>query len=145
MPRRPIAFATALISLATSAFATPPEVVPHADYQGVIFGSDPGKPELAVYSGIHEVNGKLAVCGIVVIDTKDNSLKRAEKQIARQLTYRFGGEDLSVQTAAFKRYESPEAADAGLAGCWVSRRDWQPAFATMPYEMVGGRVRYTDQ
>jgi hypothetical protein len=111
----------------------------------VIVGSDADKPELAFYSGVHEVNGRLAICGLVVIDTNDNSLKRAEKQIARQIRYRLGNEDLIVQTASFKRYSSEADARAGTAGCSVLKRPWNPAYAALPYEMIGGPVRYTDQ
>ena len=136
----------ATLSLTAPALASPPEVKPRADYQGVVIGSDPENPELAFYSGVHQVNGKLAICGLIIITTKDNSLARGERQIARQLSYRLGGEDLFVQSDSFKRYKSEAEAFAGTAGCSVfKRRPWQPAYATLPYEMSGGRVTYTDQ
>jgi hypothetical protein len=80
----------------------------------------------------------------VIVDTNDNSLKRAEPQITRQMGFQLGGKKLTVETYAFKRYKSLADAEAGTAGCWVTKSAWDPAFAKLPFEMVGGRVRYND-
>ena len=115
---------------------------PNSSYTGV--GFDDGG--IKVFAGVEEAGGYVAVCGLVIVDTTNNTLKRGEPQITRQIVFKLNGKRLKVQSANFKRYKSEDAAFLGKSGCSVTKVAWQAGFEKATLDMgMSKPARYTDQ
>lgn len=120
-------------------------VKPDASFQAIAF-SNTSKLGMAIYAGVREIDGRVAVCGLVFFGEKiSNSLRQGEPQITRKLKYILGGVRLHPQTSQFKRYKTEAEGLAGKAGCSVTNEPWQKAFAKtlLKMETVGG-ASYND-
>lgn len=119
---------------------------PGANYQGFVFGTR-NKAEVVIYAGVHDIDGKVAVCGLVFFgDNVSNQLRFGEQQLSRQVQYSLNGARLRVDTSRFKRYETELDALVGKAGCSVTEQPWQKAYAKMPLQMdtAGGTTYFRE-
>ncbi len=131
---------------AAAAVAKPILIAPNDSFVGAGFGGGGKTIDFVVFAGLSKVDGKVAVCGLVWLESSNGSFVRGEPQITRQLKYSVNGKKIPVQSAKFIRYPSKaEAVSAREAGCSVSRVAWDASFDKAKLEIKGNRLRYTDQ
>lgn len=123
---RQILTATSLIlGLASAAHAEKATAKANNSYQGMWgkFGSA-GRYDL--YAGLHEINGKVAVCGLIYYsDDANNTTRLLEKKRSKHVQYIVDGKPLVIHAADFIRYDTEkEALASQKTGCTVTRKDW---------------------
>lgn len=145
MSLRALVFVAGSFGMALPVFAEAILVKPDSSFQAIAFGKGK-KLDLAIYAGVREIDGKVAVCGLVFFgDKTTNSLRQGEPQITRKLKYSLGGIKLNPQTSNFKRYKTEAEALAGKAGCSVTSQPWQKAFAKTLLKLeIVGRASFND-
>lgn len=132
------------VLLPTLAIAGVPEVEPGNDFQGISY-SISTSGVVVIYAGIRNVNGKLAVCGLVFFEKKANATTRsAEKGISENIRFKVGGTAVKVTTRSFKRYMTEEEARGKTAGCSVTGKAWQDGYgkAKLTLALSAGNFRY---
>lgn len=98
-----------------------------------------------IYAGIRNMNGKLAVCGLVFFEKMANATTRsAEKDITDELRVKVGGTAEKVTTRSFKRYLTEEEAKGKTAGCSVTGTSWQDGYGKVKLSkgLCAGTFRY---
>jgi hypothetical protein len=116
--------ATAAFGLAgTTADAQRIKVAPNKGYLAIVSQPSSGG-SYVMAAGLHEINGKAAVCGLVWFDTKSNTTKQIEPEFTKQKRFAVDGKVLGVTTSAFIRYDTEAEAKKGMAGCSLSNRKW---------------------
>lgn len=132
------------VFLPTLASAAVPEVEPGNDFQGISY-SISTSGQVVIYAGIRNVNGKLAICGLVFFEKKANATTRSvEKDITDKLRFKVGGTAVKVTTRSFKRYMTEEETKGQTAGCSVNGKAWQEAYgkAKLSMDLSAGTFRY---
>lgn len=123
---RAILTAAVFLSFATAAQAQKVTAKANNSYQGM-WGSFEGAGRYDLFAGLHEVNGKVAVCGLVYFSKGvNNTTKLLEKKQSKHVQYIVDGKPLVAQHTDFIRYASEdEAREAGfVTGCTVTGKDW---------------------
>ena len=113
----------ALCLAANAAQAQKITATPHGDYQGVTFEMTSGG-SLTVAAGLHQINGKVAVCGFVWFENATGTTRNIEHLMTRKVQYVLDGRVLGVTPQSFVRLDSVEEAKTSKAGCSVLRKDW---------------------
>ena len=133
-----------LLSLSLSALtATAAErvaAIPDETYDAISFGDRVESPDFVIVAGAENIGGRVAVCGLVFFTPTGSSAKPYETQVTRKIKFYLNGQKLTVQTGAFRRYPSEEAAIKGGAGCSVTRFPWQEGFDRRTFEIRASDV-----
>jgi hypothetical protein len=97
----------------------------NASYQGM-WGSFGSAGRYDLYAGLHEINGKVAVCGMIYYsDDANNTTRLLEKKRSKYVRYLVDGKPLVIHAADFLRYNSEkEALQSQKTGCTVTRKAW---------------------
>lgn len=114
--------------------------VPDETYDAISFGDRREHPDFVVVAGAEEIGGQVAVCGIVFFTPTGSPAKPYETLVTRKIKFYLNGIKLTVQTGAFRRYPSEEAALDGVAGCSMTRVPWQSGFDRRTFEMRSSDV-----
>ena len=135
--------ALAVLCVSTPALAEAPTVNPDQDFIGVGFElTSSGKVE--VYAAPRQVGGKLAICGLVLVEKATNTTKVIERRFTATIQFRLAGKLVAVQTAFFKRYYDRADLATAVAGCSVTPTPWDKSFAKAEFKMDMGRVTIRD-
>lgn len=140
---RHILFFFAALCLTTPALAEIPTVKPGQDFIGIGYElTSSGKVE--VYAAPRQVGDKLAICGLVFVEKATNTTKALEGRFSEKIGFHLAGKSVRVQTGLFKRYYSKDDMASALAGCSVTQKPWDPAYAKGNFTMSLGNetVRY---
>lgn len=139
-------FLSCVVSFALSvapslASAATPEVKPSADFLGLEVTIQPSG-KIVAYVGKREIEGKVAVCGIVFVTGNSSTARVIEPKITEKIRFEIAGQLLRVNTRAFKRYKSEADAMAGNAGCSVTTTPWSAAIgkAKLSVKLARGKV-----
>jgi hypothetical protein len=139
--RAAIAVAVVVPSLA---FAGAPEVKSGSDFKGISYSMSTSGL-VVVYAGVRNVQGKLAICGVVFFEKRATATTRAaEKEVTDTIHFKVSGTTIRVSPRSFKRYMSEDEASAGNAGCSVTTKVWQDAYANaeLTMDLSAGTFRY---
>ena len=125
MIREILTAATLILGLVSAAHAEKATAQANNTYQGMWgkFGSA-GRYDL--YAGLHQINGKVAVCGMIYYsEDANNTTKVLEKKRSKYVQYIVDGKPLVIHAADFIRYNTEkEALASQKTGCTVTRKDW---------------------
>ena len=115
-----------MLALATPAHAEKVTVQARPDYKGMWASFDGKSSRFDLYAGLHEINGKAAVCGLIFFGDQANGTTRVlEKKRSKHVQYLVDGRPLVIHVSDFIRYDSEaEARKSGKAGCTVTRKAW---------------------
>jgi hypothetical protein len=138
------ATAAVAVFLPNLAFAGSPEVKPGEDFQGISYSMSTSG-QVVIYAGLRNVDGKLAVCGLVFFEKKATATTRtSEKDVTDKIHFRIAGKSIRVTPRSFKRYLTEAEANGGNAGCSVTTKVWQDAYskAELTMDLGDGTFRY---
>jgi hypothetical protein len=127
-----------ICTVAVTVFAVPlraqdAEVALADDFIGFSYAINT-RSDVFMYAAVRNIGGQVAVCGTVWTENATNTAKQLERRVARKIKFSVAGQRLRVDTDEFNRYETEEAAVAGLAGCSATNTAWQEGFSTQPLE-----------
>lgn len=104
------------------------EVLAADDFVGVNFDLSSGG-RYTMFAAAREVNGKVAVCGMVWFENATGTSRATEPALTERIAFRVGGQGLTVNTRAFRRYTDVAAAQAEQkARCAVTSTAWSQKF-----------------
>ena len=132
-------FSILIYAAAGPAFSAVPEVKPGQDYVGVSYDITT-LGTISVYAGARNVDGKVAVCGLVWYSNSIPATKIHEPEFTEKMTFTLAGKGLTVSSRIFNRYKSEAAAANGLARCAVTTSDWKPVYARSRLQMDLGNI-----
>lgn len=147
MKTSPIAFAVAIaavIAASTPASAETIRMELDDNVSVFAFGERKTAPDFVIVAGAREVEGRVAVCGLVFFTSAGEHARSYERKVTRKVKFSIGGARLLVQTDSFRRFDSEAEAVDGTAGCAVTNAPWSSSYATVPLEMESGDVRVTE-
>lgn len=133
-------FLLACLCLPAAAHAGPVTVPLAKDFVGLSYSLDQsnefGIGEINVFVAARQVGDRLAVCGVVFFGPNaTRTATRVEPRFTARTTFKMAGHVLTVPTDLFTRYPTKDAAAKGVAGCAVTGRAWDPAFAKTPLDI----------
>jgi hypothetical protein len=125
------------------ALAAVPEVTPGKDFVGMGYSlSSAGN--VIVYAGVREIEGKVAVCGMVWYEKATSSTRAIEAKFTEKMSFKIAGKGLSVGTRSFNRFKTEDEAANGTARCSVTTTAWKPAYGKAKLDMKLGNVTVYD-
>lgn len=131
----PLAATAALCLVATTVNAERITVTPKNSYKAVENKPSTGG-SIMVAAGLHEINGKAAVCGLVWFEGSSGTTIQLEPKFTEKIRFAVDGKVLGVSSRAFIRYRSLAEAKAGQAGCSLSNRKWSDVKDPKSFEPV---------
>lgn len=137
------AIVAAVSLLASGAQAQVPQVPPAKDFVGLGITTTAGG-SIDVWAAARQIDGKVAVCGAVIDQTRTNTASHLIPKILATVLFQLENNRLAVQPAAFNTFKSMDEAKAGKAGCYVTKTVWEDRFKKIPLTLSLGLRRIYD-